>query len=106
MRRLGQSSISKLNNLISRNLNTVAYDEDLFRYTSGRWLCNEQTGKLCNAQDLLITDTSYLELSFRSKQFDIEALKRVAAKAVGANSCNKFEKFAEGMFMLIEPIVV
>lgn len=56
-------------------------DDDFYRYTSGRWLWNEQT-----------------RLQERYKKFNIAGLKSLAAKARGAQSCTGMVKLAEGGF--------
>ncbi|KAE8356230.1 kinase-like domain-containing protein [Aspergillus coremiiformis] len=53
--------------------------EDFFRYTSGRWLWDEEQ-----------------QLSARYKVFDPIALQKVAAESVGSNSCASMRKLAEG----------
>jgi hypothetical protein len=53
----------------------------LFRYTSGRWLWNEET-----------------QLAARYVKFDVEALCRVAADSVGSHSCSDITKLTEGNF--------
>ncbi|KAG6375038.1 kinase-like domain-containing protein [Boletus reticuloceps] len=53
----------------------------LFQYTSGRWIYNEQEQK-----------------RIRYTSFDIDALKRIAAGAAGANHCVQMVKRAEGSF--------
>ncbi|KAI1942866.1 hypothetical protein LOZ12_006174 [Ophidiomyces ophidiicola] len=57
--------------------------DDLFNYTSGRWLYNEE-----------------LRLAERRLPFNVEQLKRVAAEAIGRKEQDVFgiKKFAEGGF--------
>ncbi|KZS91863.1 hypothetical protein SISNIDRAFT_386629, partial [Sistotremastrum niveocremeum HHB9708] len=50
-----------------------------FNHTLSRWLCNEQKQR-----------------ALRTVRFDVEALKMKAACAVGAKSCIKMSKIAEG----------
>ncbi|KAI7236741.1 hypothetical protein KC330_g3579 [Hortaea werneckii] len=56
-------------------------NDDFYRYTSGRWLWNEES-----------------RLQERYKQFNIPGLKSLAAKACGAQSCIGIVKLAEGGF--------
>ncbi|RMX77729.1 hypothetical protein D0869_09650 [Hortaea werneckii] len=56
-------------------------NDDFYRYTSDRWLCNEES-----------------RLQERYKQFNIPGLKSLAAKACGAQSCIGIVKLAEGGF--------
>lgn len=53
--------------------------EHFFRYTSGRWLWDEE-----------------LQLRDRYKAFDVVALQTVAARAIGSGSCVSIIKLAEG----------
>ena len=55
--------------------------EDYYRYTSGRWLWDEDT-----------------QLQERYKRFIVPELKKVAAKSVGAQDCVSISKLAEGGF--------
>lgn len=55
--------------------------EDFFRYTSGRWLWNEEE-----------------QLQERYKRFDVEELNKVAAASIGAQVCVSISKLAEGGF--------
>ncbi|KAF9480667.1 hypothetical protein BDN70DRAFT_920410 [Pholiota conissans] len=57
----------------------MASNEDLFRYTSGRWLCNEQRRR-----------------ALRYQQFNVDALKTVAVSSVGASGATGIRKLAEG----------
>ncbi len=54
---------------------------DFFRYTSGRWLWDEER-----------------HLQDRYRAFNIEELKAVAAKSLGANECISMVKIGEGNF--------
>ncbi|KAI6858144.1 hypothetical protein KC323_g7118 [Hortaea werneckii] len=56
-------------------------NEDFYRYTSGRWLWNEES-----------------RLQERYKKFNVPGLKSLAAKASGAQSCISMLKLAEGGF--------
>ncbi|KAJ5790105.1 uncharacterized protein N7518_007116 [Penicillium psychrosexuale] len=53
--------------------------EDFFRYTSGRWLWNEEQ-----------------QLKDRYKAFNVTELQSLAAKAVQSDSCISITKLAEG----------
>lgn len=54
---------------------------DLFHYTSGRWLWDEEQ-----------------QLRDRFSPFNVPELQRVAASSVGANKCIEITKLAEGSF--------
>ncbi|KAI7206538.1 hypothetical protein KC343_g10570 [Hortaea werneckii] len=56
-------------------------NEDFYRYTSGRWLWNEES-----------------RLQERYKKFNVPGLKSLAAKASGAQSCISMVRLAEGGF--------
>ncbi|KAJ0417136.1 hypothetical protein BJY00DRAFT_303689 [Aspergillus carlsbadensis] len=55
--------------------------EQLFRYTSGRWLWDEEQ-----------------QLKDRYKSFNVSQLQSVATQALGAKACNSISKLAEGGF--------
>jgi hypothetical protein len=58
------------------------YDiEALYRFISGRWLWNEEK-----------------QLACRYVKFDLLALLRLAASAIGAKSCNRVLKISEGQY--------
>ncbi|KAL6706296.1 hypothetical protein ACN47E_005586 [Coniothyrium glycines] len=59
----------------------LKYDEDLFNYTRGRFVCNEQ-----------------YEMSQRHVRFNVNELARCAAEAVGAETCISISKYPEGMY--------
>jgi hypothetical protein len=54
---------------------------DFFRYTSGRWLWDEEQ-----------------QLRDRFRAFNVPELQRVAAESIGANACVAMTKLAEGSF--------
>ncbi|KKK25535.1 hypothetical protein AOCH_001085 [Aspergillus ochraceoroseus] len=56
-------------------------DTDLFRYTSGRWLWDEEQ-----------------QLRDRFSPFNVAELQRMAARSVGADTCTAIAKLAEGSF--------
>ncbi|EAW07758.1 aminoglycoside phosphotransferase family protein [Aspergillus clavatus NRRL 1] len=56
-------------------------DTDLFRYTSGRWLWDEEQ-----------------QLRDRFSPFNVPELQRIAAHSVGADTCTAIAKLAEGSF--------
>lgn len=56
------------------------HNEDYFRFTAGRFVSNEQH-----------------ELAQRYVRYDINALARRAAEAVGSKSCVNIEKYPDGM---------
>ncbi|KAM5464266.1 hypothetical protein MauCBS54593_007085 [Microsporum audouinii] len=64
-----------------RHTSTMISERDLFAYTSGRYLYNEE-----------------IRLAERYIEFDVDALKRIAAKAVDRNSATSIRKLAEGGF--------
>jgi len=55
--------------------------EQFYKYTSGRWLWNEN-----------------YQLARRYVEFDLPGLLQVSAQAIGARSCVKVEKLPEGNF--------
>ena len=55
--------------------------DDNFRFTRGRFVCNEKH-----------------EMSQRYIRFDLRELGRIAADAVGSNSCINIEKYPDGMY--------
>lgn len=57
----------------------MASNEDLFRYTSGRWLNDEQR-----------------QQALRYQRFNVDALKSVAASSARANGVTDIRKLAEG----------
>ncbi|BCR96713.1 phosphotransferase enzyme [Aspergillus luchuensis] len=56
-------------------------DTDLFQYTSGRWLWDEEQ-----------------QLRERFSPFNVPELQRIAAQSVGADTCTAITKLAEGSF--------
>ncbi|CEL11211.1 hypothetical protein ASPCAL14314 [Aspergillus calidoustus] len=56
-------------------------DSHLFRYTSGRWIWNEEK-----------------QLRYRYSPFNVSELQNVAAHSVGADACTGITKLAEGNF--------
>lgn len=68
----------------SHPMSTISADHpnaNFFRYTSGRWLWDEEQ-----------------QLRDRFTPFNVSELQRVAARSVGANSCDSMTKLAEGSF--------
>ncbi|GAQ45724.1 hypothetical protein ACLA_024740 [Aspergillus niger] len=60
----------------------MSYSEtDLFQYTSGRWLWNEEQ-----------------QLKNRYTPFNVPELKRIAAHSIGAGTCTAITKLAEGNY--------
>jgi len=59
----------------------LTYSDDLFNYTRGRFVCDEEH-----------------EMSQRHVHFNVDELARLAAEAVGANLCINIEKYPDGMF--------
>jgi hypothetical protein len=70
----------------SLNQKLLPEHEDFFRYTSGRWLWDEQK-----------------QLRDRYNFFDVAELQRVAAKSVGSKSCASMIKLAEGQYNKVFP---
>lgn len=60
---------------------SVDQHENFFRYTSGRWLWDEEQ-----------------QLRDRFTPFNVLELQRIAARSVGANKCVAMIKLAEGSF--------
>ncbi|PWY63891.1 phosphotransferase family protein [Aspergillus heteromorphus CBS 117.55] len=56
-------------------------DTDLFQYTSGRWLWDEEQ-----------------QLRERFSPFNVPELQKIAAQSVGADTCTAITKLAEGSF--------
>ena len=75
--------------------------ESFFHYNSGRWLYNEKERE-CPQQNVsslkLIMNIIITELAARYLKFKVDALQRVAAKAVGAKRCISMIKTNEGKF--------
>lgn len=63
--------------------------EQFFRYTSGRWLWNEEK-----------------ELRERYMKFNVEELKRIAAESIGAKSCVSMIKLGEGGYNKVFKLVM
>ena len=59
----------------------MKYNDDLFNYTRGRFVCNEAH-----------------EMAQRHIRFNVNELCRVAAEAVGAKACVGIEKYPDGMY--------
>lgn len=59
----------------------LKYSDDLFNYTRGRFVCNEE-----------------YEISQRQVLFNVNELARCAAEATGAKSCISIEKYPDGMY--------
>ena len=76
-------------------------EESFFHYNSGRWLYNEKERE-CPPQNVsslkLIMNIIISELTARYLKFKVDALQRVAAKAVGAKRCISMIKTNEGKF--------
>ena len=56
-------------------------EESFYRYTSGRWLWDEQA-----------------QLSSRYVPFNVAELAQIAARSIGASSCVEIKKIPEGNF--------
>lgn len=63
--------------------------EDFFRYSSGRWLWDEEA-----------------QLRKRYKRFNVHELKRIAASSIGAQACMSMTKLAEGGFNKVFRLVM
>jgi len=89
--RLFCSSKSSTHHSLSRTLSmssTSPY-EHFFRYTSGRWLWDEDS-----------------QLRERFVVFNVQELQRVAAESVGAQSCVSITKLAEGGYNKVFRLVM
>ncbi|KAL3417139.1 hypothetical protein PVAG01_11139 [Phlyctema vagabunda] len=64
-------------------------DDHFFRYTSGRWIWNEEQ-----------------QLRNRFRRFNVPELQRVAAASVGAQECISMVKMAEGSFNKVFRLVM
>jgi len=62
-------------------LSDLKYNDDLFNYTRGCFVCNEE-----------------YEMSQRHVRFNVNELARRAAEAIGAKSCVSIEKYPDGMY--------
>ena len=62
-----------------RPFSTMASYEDFFRYTSGRWIHDEQR-----------------QQAVRYQRFNVDALKSAVAASAGADSVTDIRKLAEG----------
>ena len=85
MQRLIQSKLS-------RQIPTVAKAEQyepFFRYTSGRWLWDEEK-----------------QLRQRYIKFNVGELKRIAAESIGAKSCVEMSKVGEGGYNKVFKLVM
>ncbi|KAF2248331.1 hypothetical protein BU26DRAFT_485916 [Trematosphaeria pertusa] len=63
------------------SLDNPAENEQLFSYTSGRWLWNEKQ-----------------QLDARYRQFNISSLKKIACGVIGSTGCVSIEKIGEGNY--------
>lgn len=63
--------------------------EDFFRYTSGRWIWDEEQ-----------------QLRDRYRVFDVPALQHIAAESVGSSDCVSMMKLAEGGFNKVFRLVM
>ncbi|KAH9879800.1 hypothetical protein J1614_001824 [Plenodomus biglobosus] len=63
------------------SISSNAEHEEFYRYISGRWLWDED-----------------VQLRDRYRKFNVEALKLIAMKSVGADACQSIVKLAEGGF--------
>lgn len=68
-----------MNTLCKTSIMSHPEYENFFRYTSGRWLWDEQQ-----------------QFQDRYKAFNVVELQNLAAKAVGSDSCVSMTKLAEG----------
>lgn len=64
-------------------------NEYYYRYTSGRWLWDEDS-----------------QLNERYTRFNVSELKKIAAKSIGAQACVSFNKLAEGGFNKVFRLVM
>lgn len=76
----------------SQNLSKTSLQpdyEEFYRYTSGRWLWDEDD-----------------QLRQRYKRFNVPEIKNIAARSIGAQTCNSMTKFAEGGFNKVFRLVM
>jgi hypothetical protein len=64
-------------------------EEDYYRYTSGRWLWDEES-----------------QLRERYKHFNVAELKKIAAKTTRTQTCASISKLAEGGFNKVFRLVM
>jgi len=64
-------------------------NEHFFRYTSGRWLWEEEN-----------------QLQERYRKFNVEELKRIGAESIGAKSCVSITKLDEGGYNKVFKLVM
>lgn len=69
--------------------NSTSENEHFFRYTSGRWLWDEER-----------------QLRDRFRIFNVQELKRIAAESVGAKCCVSIDKLAEGGYNKVFRLVM
>lgn len=77
---------------LPRRLHTVSKSqqyEHFFRYTSGRWLWDEEK-----------------QLHDRYKKFNVDELQRIAAESIGAKRCVSMTKLAEGGYNKVFRLVM
>lgn len=75
------TSVRTINRVCKTRIASPHEHEDFFRYTSGRWLWDEQQ-----------------QLRDRYQVFNVAELQNVATKAMGSHSCVSMTKLAEGGF--------
>lgn len=68
---------------------TIPDNEDHYRYTSERWLWDEDK-----------------QLRERYKRFNVSELKSIAAKSIGTQTCMSISKLAEGGFKKVFRLVM
>lgn len=73
-------------------------DDQLFNYTTGRWLCNDHIRAYSHLKSYRtgLNWSCNLERSRRYLRFDVDALRKIAAKACDAEECISVRKIAEG----------
>ncbi|KAK2763871.1 Phosphotransferase enzyme [Arachnomyces sp. PD_36] len=84
----GDSSIRGLSTS-GQSLSTLSQYEDFFRYTSGRWVWDEEQ-----------------QLRDRYKVFNVSELQRAAAKVVDSDRCVSMVKLAEGGYNKVFRLVM
>ena len=85
----------------SASKTVLKYDEEeLFSYTTGRWLCNDEIRTCLSLESREIDVNCNVpftkERSRRYVRFDVAALCNIAAKACDAGECVSIKKIAEG----------
>lgn len=86
--------------------------EDLFRFTTYRYLFNEKQRVWLRliiltrrTQHSTVRPLIQLEFIAQYREFDVDALKKIACESVGAKSCVSLEKISECAYLLYRGFV-